>query len=142
MITSVFNLKLCKKETMQEFAYFLLYLYRILGVEHKECTGNFWGSFLFDQGSFCLYLWINQIFIKVKSDRIKWSVWMQLKFIPLSFLIACFYWKFRKPRFLLKKCIAMNPENRWVNNFCLKVLYSGFILFLQFSIWNVITMNI
>ena len=40
----------------------------------------------------------------------------------------------------MKKCIAMSPENHWVNNFCLKFLYFGFILLLHFSIF--IIMNI
>ena len=30
--------------------------------------------------------------------------------------------------------IAMNPENHYVNNFCLKFIYLGFILFLHFSV--------
>ena len=36
----------------------------------------------------------------------------------------------------------MNLENHRVNNLCLKSLYLGFILFLCFSIWTVIIMNI
>ena len=60
--------------------------------------------------------------------------------VPPSFIIACYYWKFRKTWCLLKKCISMNPENHWVSNFCLKFLYVGFILLLHFSIF--IIMNI
>ena len=48
----------------------------------------------------------------------------------------------------LKECLLknafekMNLENHRVNNLCLKSLYLGFILFLCFSIWTVIIMNI
>ena len=48
----------------------------------------------------------------------------------------------------LKECVLknayekMNLENHRVNNLCLKSLYLGFILFLCFSIWTVIIMNI
>ena len=41
--------------------------------------------------------------------------------------------KIRNTRNLLKKFIEINRENQRVNNFCLKVLYFGFILFLHFS---------
>ena len=65
---------------------------------------------------------------------------MLLKSILLSFLIACFYWKFKKTWCLLKKWTVMNPENLFVYNFCLKFFYFGFIWLLHFSIF--ITMNI
>ena len=41
--------------------------------------------------------------------------------------------KIRNTRNLLKKIIEINRENQRVNNFCLKVLYFGFILCLHFS---------
>ena len=41
-----------------------------------------------------------------------------MKIKPLSFLAACFYWKFMKTWFLLKKCIAVNPKIDWVKKLC------------------------
>ena len=43
--------------------------------------------------------------------------------MPLKFLAACFYRTFSRPWCLLKKIVAINLENHWVDNFCLKFLY-------------------
>ena len=58
-----------------------------------------------------------------------------MKFIPLNFLTACFYWKFRKTWCLFKKCIAMNPKNHWVNNVCFNFCLL-FLLYLKLRSWN------
>ena len=58
-----------------------------------------------------------------------------MKFSPLSFLTACFCWKFRKTWFLLKKCIAMNPKIYWVNKFCFNFCFL-FLLYLKLPSWN------
>ena len=58
-----------------------------------------------------------------------------------TFSHSLFYWKF-STWCLLKKRIPLNPENYWVNNFCLKFLYLGLLLFLNFCILTVIIINI
>ena len=111
---------LCKRSSSDSLSFFIL---NIL----KFWRGKFSHVRWLDPQDFCcLYFWINQIFAKVNSDNYNK---MKSKFIPLSFLIACFYWKFRKELYLLKKYIAMNPENHWVNIFFFKFLYLGFISF-------------
>ena len=57
---------------------------------------------------------------------------------------AKFYHSFFLPKTLclLKRCIAMNPENHGVNNFNLNFLYFGFIFFLHFSSQTAIIMKI
>ena len=52
-----------------------------------------------------------------------------MKFIPLKFLIAHFYWKFRKTWCFLKRGITMNLGNNSVCNFYLKFLYLGLFCF-------------
>lgn len=87
-------------------------------------------GFLFDLEYCYLYIfWGNSIFfVKVKSyNQNKMNTVNVVEvYVPLSFAIACFYWNFRKNWCLLTKCIAMNPENHWVKNFCLKFLYFCF----------------
>ena len=42
----------------------------------------------------------------------------------------------------IEKMYCIGSENSWLNNFCLKFLYLGFILFLHFSIYTVSLKNI
>ena len=66
-----------------------------------------------------LVLWDNSNFCQSKFwlTGKRWRLLVELKFIPLSFLIACFHWKFRKTWCLSEKCIAMNPEKHEVSLF-------------------------
>ena len=67
----------------------------------------------------------------------KGSLLVYLKFLPLKFLIACFYRTFSRLWCLLKKTVPMNFEN-----LLFEVSLFRFISFLHFSIYNVIIMNI
>ena len=58
-----------------------------------------------------------------------------MKFIPLNFFTACFYWKIRKTWCLLIKCIAMNPKNYWANKFSFNISCL-FLLYLKFPSWK------
>ena len=88
--------------------------------------------FLFDQDSYGLYFWVNQIFVKVNSGNYnKMKPGSVVKIIRLSFLKAYFcYWRFRKTWCLLK-----NPEKHWVNNFWFNFCFL-FLLCLKLPSWN------
>ena len=58
-----------------------------------------------------------------------------MKFIPLNFFTACFYWKIRKTWCLLIKCIAISPKNYWANKFCFNISCL-FLLYLKFPSWK------
>ena len=38
-------------------------------VERIQLIGNLWEWFLFHHGFWCLHFWVNQIFVKVNSDK-------------------------------------------------------------------------
>ena len=100
-----------------------------------------WEWFLYDHDSWCLYV--------SKSNFCQSELWqveqkgnllVYLKFLPLKFLIACFYRTFSRPWCLLNKSVPMNLENHSVTTL-FEVSLFRFILFLHLSIY-VITMNI
>ena len=93
-----------------------------------------WGDFYLTRSlATFIYIWVIQFFVKVSSYNPN-------KMMPVSVVEVCTTKFFRKTWSLLKKSIAMNPENYRVNNFCLNCLYFSFILLLHFSIF--IAMNI
>ena len=64
----------------------------------------------------------------------KWSLLVLLTFMLLKFLMICFYRTFSRPWCLLKKNVTVNPA--------IKASLLRLILFLHFSIYNVIMINI
>ena len=131
MISSVIYLKLCKKKRKQEFIYLLMYLtqYLALNIFSKQITCN-------DE------FYLSRIFAAYTSGQINFffkinfdseNKWKTVS-VAEAYTTTLSH-DFRKTRRLLKKCSAMNLENHWTKNFCLKFLCLGFILFQHFSIF-------
>ena len=128
-----FSLKLCKKE--KEIARIYMFACSCICF-NTWCRRNSVNCELVRK--ILILLWFYVLAHLSKSNLCQCELWpveqktsllVYLKFLPLKFLIACFYRTFSRPWCLLKKIIPMNLENYLVDNFCLKLLYSGSFCF-------------
>ena len=128
-----FSLKLCKKE--EEIARIYIFACSCICF-NTSCRRNSVNCELVRK--ILILLWFYVLVLLSKSNFCQSELWpveqktsllVYLKFLPLKFLIACFYRTFSRPWCLLKKIVPMNLENYWVDNFWLKLLYSGSFCF-------------